>query len=202
MMLLILFLLILAIFFTGIYLKQRLVTYISLGVLFMIAAYVIYNMFFLKRQMFAFTDDQTYIDEGKIDVYCGDGANLPDDYDALGSRHQCLKKGIGIGMGMSSDDVSKVTTRAPSVQRSERTYCGSSETLPDGYNRFATRHECMKKGVGIGARMPADKRRQFRWKAPKAMSKHEIYGLAHRFKIPTNQTRKRVLEQIAEQIVI
>jgi hypothetical protein len=56
------------------------------------------------------------------------------------------------------------------------------------------------KGVGVGARMPVEKRRAFRWKAPKEMSKHEIYKLAHRFKIPTNQARKDVIRQITSEM--
>ena len=31
-------------------------------------------------------------------LYCGDKSKLPDDYDDFGSRRDCLRKGVGVGM--------------------------------------------------------------------------------------------------------
>ena len=164
--------------------------------------YCIYRLFFCTKEAFsfAFTDDERYKTEGKTDIYCGDDLILPEDYDEFGSLNKCLKKGVGIGMGMSDSQISKIIAKQR-AQQTERTYCGSNTELPATYSRFATRNECLRKGVGIGVRMPVEKRRSFRWKSPKHMSKHEIYELAHRFKIPTNQTRKQVIEQISNQIL-
>ena len=100
---------------------------------------------------------------------------------------------------MSDQQVNEIIARPPRAH-TERLYCGNAEQLPAGYTRFGTNHECMKIGVGVGVRMPEEKRRAFRWKPPKSLSKREIYQLAHRFKIPTNQKRADVLRQIAEQL--
>lgn len=29
-------------------------------------------------------------------------------------------------------------------------YCGLKEILPDGYDRFGSRYECLKTGIGVG----------------------------------------------------
>lgn len=162
----------------------------------------VYWFFFSKRESFEFrfTDDIAYIQRGQVDVYCGDSLILPDDYDVMGTRNQCLKKGIGVGMGMSDQQVNEIIAKPPRVQ-TERLYCGNNEALSEGYTRFGTNYECMKIGVGVGARMPEEKRRAFRWKPPKNLSKREIYQLAHRFKIDTNQTRAAVLRQIGERMI-
>ena len=31
-----------------------------------------------------------------------------------------------------------------------KSYCGDGNVLPDGYDKFGTPYECLKKGVGIG----------------------------------------------------
>jgi hypothetical protein len=36
----------------------------------------------------------------------------------------------------------------------EKTYCGTNPILPDGYTRFATPYECLRKGVGVGKNLP------------------------------------------------
>ena len=191
----------LSMFLIGIYTKNKILMYLTMGASVFVIGYCIYKIFFVKEHFsFSFTDDQKYVSEGKTDIYCGDDLLLPDYYDDFGTRHKCLKKGMGIGMGMSDASIAKIIAKPPKEQ-TERTYCGNSTTLPQGYNRFASLHECLKKGVGVGVRMPEEKRRQFKWKSPKRMNKHEIYELAHRFKIPTNQTRKNVLEQISREII-
>lgn len=35
-----------------------------------------------------------------------------------------------------------------------RTYCGTSQILPNGYVNFATPSECLRKGVGVGMYLP------------------------------------------------
>lgn len=36
------------------------------------------------------------------------------------------------------------------VPRPDRSYCGNANVLPNGYARFGTKYECLRKGVGIG----------------------------------------------------
>ena len=31
-------------------------------------------------------------------LYCGNNEEIPEGYDGLGSRYDCLKKGIGVGL--------------------------------------------------------------------------------------------------------
>jgi hypothetical protein len=187
--------------FLGLYLKSKFLLYLSLACGLATIFYCIYHIFFCNIQpiSFSFSDDARFIADGKIDIYCGDDLLLPDSYDEFGSLNACLKKGIGIGMGSSDSVISKIISKPPKLQTAH-TYCGTRTELPQGYDRFATRNECLRKGVGVGARMPLEKRQNFKSKSPRGMSKHEIYELAHRFKIPTNQPRIQVLEQISNSI--
>jgi hypothetical protein len=187
--------------FLGFYLKSKILLYFSLAIGLFTIAYTLYLLFFKKTSLnFAFTDDDMYIEDGKVDRYCGDDLLLPEGYDEFGSLHVCLKKGIGLGMGSSESRINSIVNKPPKPQ-TEHTYCGTNAVLPQGYDRFATRSECVRKGVGIGVRMPANKRQAFKDKAPRSMNKHEIYDLAHRFKIPTNQSRAQVLEQISNHVL-
>ena len=193
----------LGIIFLGMYILKFWVSVIGTVFLAGILIYYAYRYFFKSKKegfTFNFSDDAKYVREGKVDIYCGSDLILPDDYDVMGTRNRCLKKGVGVGMGMSDTERNKVITRAPKPGPKPKLYCGDKTVLPAGYNRFGNLHECLMKGVGVGARMPVEKRREFAWKKPKTMSKHEIYQLAHRFKIPTNQPRKRVVEQITDMI--
>ena len=192
------------ILFYGLYYKKTLFIIIGSVLATSFIFWYVYSWFFGNKSKegfsFAFSDDQEYIDRGKVDTYCGTDPILPDDYDVMGTRNKCLKKGIGVGMGMSQGEINKIIAKPPKTGPRERVYCGDKTTLPAGYDRNGTLHECMMKGVGVGARMPENKRRAFRWKKPKEMSKHEIYKLAHRFKIPTNQSRQDVIKQITREI--
>lgn len=80
-----------------------------------------------------------------VKIYCGSKQNLPETYDTRGTRYECLRKGIGVGMHLPPD------RRAPTGPRSPiRKYCGNKEQLPEGYHDFATPYECLRKGVGVG----------------------------------------------------
>jgi len=171
----------------------------------MFIGWIVYAWFFkakedTKELFFSFSDDAEYVQSGKVDVYCGSDLILPEDYDVMGTRNRCLKKGVGVGMGMSMDERNKVIARQPKPGPRDKIYCGDKTQLPANYDRNGELGECLRKGVGIGVRMPEDKIREWAWKKPKSMSKHEIYQLAHRFKIPTNQKRKEVISQVADQI--
>lgn len=84
-------------------------------------------------------------------VYCGNNANSPQlNDDVQGTRHQCLKKGVGIGKNLPFDRDYSVEYN-PIVDR--QIYCGTKEQLPRGYAVFGSSAECLQKGVGIGKRM-------------------------------------------------
>ena len=44
----------------------------------------------------------------------------------------------------------KKSIQRKNKQPSEKKYCGDHMLLPDGYTRYGTRYECLKKGVGVG----------------------------------------------------
>ncbi len=82
-------------------------------------------------------------------IYCGNNAMYPGLLSGLvklGSRHSCLKKGIGTGLRLPMDihygnyyPIDKT-----------RKYCGNKLLLPDNYDRFGSLNECLQTGVGIG----------------------------------------------------
>lgn len=44
------------------------------------------------------------MDDGKKKrKYCGDKEDIPDGYDERGSRYECLRKGIGVGLNMDRE---------------------------------------------------------------------------------------------------
>lgn len=87
-------------------------------------------------------------------TYCGNNNSNPrlihngGDH-IIGSRHQCLKKGIGLGIHMPIDP-SYNGPYNPIDQR--KFYCGDNAMLPPGYDAFGTLQQCFTKGVGVGRR--------------------------------------------------
>lgn len=79
--------------------------------------------------------------------YCGSNENLPESYDRFATRYECLRKGFGIckynGKLGSKEVVGK------KKKKSEKIYCGNDLLLPEGYDRYANRYECLKRGYGI-----------------------------------------------------
>jgi hypothetical protein len=64
----------------------------------------------------------------------------------IGTRHQCLRKGIGVGLHMPLD----ITYNQPYQPIDQRKfYCGDRE-LPPGYYANGTLQQCFSKGVGVG----------------------------------------------------
>jgi hypothetical protein len=45
-----------------------------------------------------------------------------------------------------------------SSQRKKKVYCGLQEQLPDEYDRYGDRYECLRKGVGVGIHKQIDDR--------------------------------------------
>lgn len=90
-------------------------------------------------------------------MYCGNNALNPELVSgkiSLGTRHKCLKKGIGKGMNMPYDpSYSQPYTPIDKTV----VYCGDKNGLPPSYDRFGNLTECLQKGVGIGKKKHASK---------------------------------------------
>jgi hypothetical protein len=64
----------------------------------------------------------------------------------MGSRYQCLRKGIGRGLNEPIFTYSEEYEPIENV----KVYCGNSNVLPRDKDRFGTRDECLRKGFAVG----------------------------------------------------
>jgi len=88
-------------------------------------------------------------------MYCGNNRNDPRlviDGERIGTRYECLRKGIGVGKNLPFDP-SYAVDYDP-IDRT-RTYCGLQNRKPMGYNRMGSPSSCLRTGIGIGRRMRA-----------------------------------------------
>lgn len=89
-------------------------------------------------------------------MYCGNNAlheGLINGQQVLGTRHKCLRKGIGTGLHLPVD----LSYNGPYQPiDTTRSYCGDKPNLPNDYDRFGMLSECLQKGVGIGKRKRAE----------------------------------------------
>ena len=184
--------------FIGIYLKSKLVILFSIIA---IIAFSIYTFYFKKLTFqFLFIDDADNVHESP-EIYCGDDDDIPDEYDVIGSRNRCLKKGVGVGMTMSNEARETFMNKPRPADNGVRKYCGDNEALPETYTEFGSRMDCMKKGVGIGLTMAQDKRENFQARPVRKLGKKEIMDLAKRLKIPTEDiTREASIQRITRRI--
>ena len=87
------------------------------------------------------------------DIYCGNNAaniDLMNGNSIVGTRYECLKKGIGRGMNMPPDP----TYTGQYIPIDERKmYCGTNPDLPDEYDYMGNLPHCLQKGVGIGKKL-------------------------------------------------
>jgi hypothetical protein len=86
---------------------------------------------------------------------CTNNRNHPDlvvGLKRIGTRYECLKRGIGLGRNLPFDP-SYAVDYDP-IDRT-RTYCGLQNRKPMGYNRMGSPSSCLRTGVGIGRRMRA-----------------------------------------------
>ena len=96
----------------------------------------------------------------KMSLYCGNNRLNPDVVSGrkrIGTRYQCFKKGIGVGMNLPFDPLYAMPY-AP-IDRS-RIYCGKERRIPRGYTRMGSPATCLRKGVGVGKKINADKRKK------------------------------------------
>ncbi len=87
----------------------------------------------------------------QVEIYCGNNARdegLVQGTKVLGSRYQCLKKGIGRGL---NEPILHYTDEYEPIEH-VKLYCGNNPTLPPDKDRFGTRDECLRKGFAVGQR--------------------------------------------------
>ena len=88
-------------------------------------------------------------------IYCGNNAKSNDILNGnkvIGTRYDCLRKGIGKGKNSPVDnnyigEYQAIDTR--------KIYCGKSENLPNGYDLMGNLPQCLQKGIGIGKKQKA-----------------------------------------------
>jgi len=95
-------------------------------------------------------------------MYCGNNLanrDLVMGIKQLGTRYECLKKGIGVGMHLPADPT-YLNAYVPHDQT--KIYCGNNAVCPATHDVLGTPSLCLRKGVGIGkaikARQPKKKR--------------------------------------------
>ena len=89
-------------------------------------------------------------------MYCGNNKNSKavKDGKKIGTRYECLKKGIGVGLHLPLD-LEYLNEYIPIDSR--KIYCGKSPRLPEGYDLLGNSHMCYTKGIGVGRTMKAKK---------------------------------------------
>jgi hypothetical protein len=94
--------------------------------------------------------------KNKTEFYCGNNASHPSLLNGskrLGTRYECLNKGIRYGLSQPIDSFySKPYTPIDPTKK----YCGLND-IPVGYDRYGNLYECFSSGIGVGKRMKAKK---------------------------------------------
>lgn len=91
------------------------------------------------------------------DIYCGNNSLHPDLLNGtkrIGSRYECMKKGIGTGLNMPYDE--EFNNPYEPIDDT-KIFCGDKNILPEGYDRFGNAPQCLQKGVGIGKKIKAER---------------------------------------------
>ena len=100
-------------------------------------------------------------------IYCGNNLyELNKNNVKLGTRYECLRKGIGKGLSLPADPKynSKYKPIIPN-----NIYCGDKLHSPGKNKRFGTPSSCLQRGVGIGKKLKA--KRLYEKKKPKKKPK-------------------------------
>ena len=91
----------------------------------------------------------------RAEIYCGNNSRdegLLNGSKILGTRYQCLKKGVGKGL---AEPVLVHNLEYEPIE-DYGSYCGLGN-LPENKLRFGTREECLRKGFGIGQKIKYDR---------------------------------------------
>ena len=91
-----------------------------------------------------------------MQTYCGNNSNHPllvNQQSVLGTRYNCLRKGIGKGYRLPVDNgyenYQPIDTR--------KIYCGNDNIIPNEYDSMGNLTQCLQKGIGIGKKMKYEK---------------------------------------------
>jgi hypothetical protein len=82
-------------------------------------------------------------------------------------------------------------------------WCGNSDNIPDGYDKVGTRHECFKKGIGVGK--PKDEKDN-RITRVRILNNVELIKMTNRLRIPIKlnngniKNRKRLIKDITTRL--
>jgi 2-cysteine adaptor domain len=82
-------------------------------------------------------------------VYCGNNSRDPgllDGTKVLGTRYQCLRKGIGKGL---VEPIFEYSVDFEPIDQT-KVFCGNGNVLPPNKDRFGSPSECLRKGFGVG----------------------------------------------------
>lgn len=91
-------------------------------------------------------------------TYCGNNkynSDIISGIKVIGTRYECIKKGIGIGFN-SPPDPDYSGKYEPIVV--DNFYCGDKNPIPNKYDRLGTNPQCLSRGIGIGKRLKHSRR--------------------------------------------
>jgi len=121
-------------------------------------------------------------------IYCGNNRlhpSLKNGSVKLGKRYPCFKKGIGTGLNSPLDK--NYNSKYSPIDKT-KIYCGKSRTKPPGYDRMGNLSECLRKGVGVGKKIKAEKSRR---KSPRKKSRRKSPRKKSRRKSPRKKSRRK-----------
>ena len=89
------------------------------------------------------------------DIYCGNNSlskELTSKKKRRGSRFECFRKGVGLGLAQPVDK--SYTNKYKAIDK-RKMYCGKARSLPDGYSIMGSSSMCLQHGVGVGKKLKA-----------------------------------------------
>lgn len=75
----------------------------------------------------------------------------------------------------------------------EKIYCGDREELPDGYDRFGSRRECLNRGFGVGVFGVSDAERERMLKNRRPLNEEQIEKIAFQLGVRTGGKNPKAL---------
>ena len=108
------------------------------------------------------------------DIYCGNNSlskELTSKKKRRGSRFECFRKGVGLGLAQPLDK--SYLSKYKAIDK-RKMYCGKARSLPGGYSIMGSSSMCLQHGVGIGKKLKAKRsksRRKSRRKSKRRKSK-------------------------------
>ena len=122
-------------------------------------------------------------------IYCGNNSlskELTSKQKRRGSRYDCFRKGVGIGLYQPLDKTYADKYKAIDKRR---LYCGKARGLPTGYSIMGSPSMCLQHGVGVGKKLKAKKsksRRKSKVKSRKYRKKSNMRPPPNRNILPPN----------------